>query len=297
MPLPDPGSMAALYSKQSLFEICQRLGIPTAFSFVPQSMGDLRAAYGRFEFPVVLKAIDPDRLLARAGIRLVIARDRQELESLFARLDEPGSPNLMLQEYIQGDDDSSWSMAAYYDGRSRCRFALTGRKLRQYPIHGGVTTLGICQPCSPLLEIGQRIAEGTGYRGIAGYDFRHDARDGKYKLLDFNPRPGANFRQYVDSSGMDVVRALYLDLTGQPLPVGSPMEGRKWLVEDHDLWAMRDYRREGRIGIREWLASFRGIRELAHIALDDPRPSLRFCATTASRIAAGALRRLTGSRR
>jgi hypothetical protein len=73
------------------------------------------------------------------------------------------------------------------------------------------------------------------YSGIVDMGYRYDRRDGKYKLLDVNPRVGATFRLFVGSNGMDVVRALYLNLTGQPVRSGRAREGRKWIVEQSDL--------------------------------------------------------------
>jgi hypothetical protein len=35
---------------------------------------------------------------------------------------------------------------------------------------------------------------------------------------------------------MDVARALYLDMTGQPVAPAQTVEGRKWIVEDFDLF-------------------------------------------------------------
>jgi len=43
---------------------------------------------------------------------------------------------------------------------------------------------------------------------------------GAYHLLDFNPRPGAQFRLFTDRAGTDVVRAQHLDLTGRAVPAG-----------------------------------------------------------------------------
>ncbi len=71
-----------------------------------------------------------------------------------------------------------------------------------------------------------------GYRGALDIGFRYDRRDGRYKVNDVNPRVGSMFRVFVGSNGMDIVRALYLDLTNQPVISSSPKEGRKWIVED-----------------------------------------------------------------
>src|SRR5579863_3621357 len=93
----------------------------------------------------------------------------------------------------------------------------------------------------------------VGYRGIVDIDFRYDSRDGEYKILDVNSRIGSTFRLFVSRTGMDVARALYLDLTGQDVPVATLAAGRKWMVEDLDLVASLGYWRDGALNLREWL--------------------------------------------
>ena len=39
-----------------------------------------------------------------------------------------------------------------------------------------------------------------------------------------NPRIGCTFRLFAATNGMDVARALYLDLTGQPVPAAQAAE-------------------------------------------------------------------------
>ena len=68
-----------------------------------------------------------------------------------------------------------------------------------------------------------------------------------YKLLDVNPRIGGTFRLFVGPDGTDVLRALYLDLTGQAIPPTSEPDGRRWIVEPQDLISSLAYRRRGDI--------------------------------------------------
>jgi predicted ATP-grasp superfamily ATP-dependent carboligase len=117
----------------------------------------------------------------------------------------------------------------------------------------------------------------VGYQGILDIGYRYDARDGKYKVLDVNPRIGSTFRLFVDAGGLDVARALYLDLTGQAVPPAMPVEGRKWIVEDQDIESSYRYWRDGKLGLGQWLASFRGVREGAWFARDDTRPFWLMC--------------------
>ena len=111
-----------------------------------------------------------------------------------------------------------------------------------------------------------------GYTGILDLGFRYDARDGQYKLLDVNPRVGSAFRLFVAENGLDVVRALYLDLTGRPVPSAPAKESRKWLVENYDLVSSAKYYKDRALRPGEWLRSFRGVQEAAWFSRDDLRP-------------------------
>ena len=73
---------------------------------------------------------------------------------------------------------------------------------------------------------------------------------------------------------MDVARALYLDMTGNPVPPAEAIEGRKWIVEDFDLFSALASWREGSLTLVEWAKSLGGIHEAACFALDDPLPFL-----------------------
>ena len=113
-----------------------------------------------------------------------------------------------------------------------------------------------------------------GYQGILDIGYRYDRRDGQYKVLDVNPRIGCTFRLFTTTNGMDVARALYLDLTGQPVAPGQIADGRKWIVEDFDLLSAIRSRRDGALKLKDWVNSFRGVEETACFALDDPLPFL-----------------------
>lgn len=292
LPQPIPGAVTKLYNKQSMFELCKSEGVPTAETFFPGSVEQALNEGPGLGYPLVVKAIDSDRLMRYTGRRLTIVQDQSELRGAYSELDEPGFSNLALQEFIPGDIENTWVVGAYFDTRGDCRFTITGRKLRQLPIHGGVTTLGVCAPCESVVNSICRIGKAAGYQGILDADFIYDKRDGFFKLLDVNPRPGANFRLLVDKHGLDVVRSLYLDLTGQSLPVVEPCWGRRWVVEDKDLEALRAHSLEGSLKLRDWFGSLRGVSELAYTVTDDLRPSTLFLFKLTSTYAHRLVRRL-----
>jgi D-aspartate ligase len=147
----------------------------------------------------------------------------------------PADPGVLLQEYLPPDLCEAWIAHAYFDADSHARPMFTGVKLRSWPPRGGVTTSGFVADNDELAELTARFAKDVGFRGIVDLDWCYDRRDGRYKLLDFNPRLGANFRLFETATGTDVVLAQYLDLTGQPNPCDRQRSGRRFVVEHLDL--------------------------------------------------------------
>src|SRR6266576_3219412 len=95
----------------------------------------------------------------------------------------------------------------HYD-RSECLVSFTGKKIRQYPVFHGSTSLGICVENETVRKTTTEFMKKLGYKGILDVGYRYDARDGQYKLLDVNPRIGSTFRLFVAENGMDVARAM-----------------------------------------------------------------------------------------
>ena len=74
-----------------------------------------------------------------------------------------------------------------------------------------------------------------------------------------------------------MVVAAHLDLTGRPIPPGSALAGRRFLVENYDPIAALDYRRSGELSILWWLMSLRLVDEMAWYARDDLAPFGLMC--------------------
>ena len=292
LPQPSPGAVAGLYSKRSMYELCKEVGVPTPDTIFPDSVEQAMRDGPGLEFPLLIKGIDADRLMHRTGRRAAVVHHPAELREAYLSLDEPGRNNLALQAFIPHGAEDSWILGAYFDSNGDCRFAMTGKKLRQTPIGGGLTTLGRCTPCESMVDTICSVAKAVGYRGILDACFLYDKRDTSWKLLDINPRPGANFRLFVDKTGLDVVRALYLDLTNQRLPPADPAWGRTWMVEDKDFDAGGEYASNGSITSVAWLKSLFVVSERAYFAFDDLGPSIGFATTFGRRLLRGAINKL-----
>jgi D-aspartate ligase len=282
-PRPAADLPRRLAGKYSLFQLCRDLGVPTPQAMLAWSPGEAAAFAGQAGFPLIAKLTTPWR--GTAGPRLrstTIVRTPSELQEICACAHET-STGLMLQEYIPPAPGQDWFFHGYFDTASRCQTAFTGVKDRSYPAYAGLTSLGRAVPNSRLREQVTAMAATIGFRGILDLDLRFDPRDAQYKLLDFNPRLGAQFRLFTTGTGLDVVRAAYLDLTGQPVAAGEMTRDRRFLVENYDPLGAVGYWRRGELGLRSWVASLRRVDEVAWLARDDLRPFGLMCARMAWR--------------
>jgi predicted ATP-grasp superfamily ATP-dependent carboligase len=278
LPRQPIGVQRLLASKRELWKLCLKLDLPAPVSSFPTSPRELLDHAAGSDFPVVLKRAEP-WLPSRdpAAPSVAIVHDQDELERCYERMESDVRPQVMVQDFIPGGSDSVWMFNGCFGAGAKCLFGATGRKLRQRAAGTGPTSLGVCTPNAEVRSAAERLMRELDYRGIVDMGFRYDARDGKYKLLDVNPRLGSTFRLFA-SDNLDVVRALHLDLTGRPVPAASTVNGRTWLDEPGDLITCARMIREGSLTVGHWLRSLRGIDEAAWWAADDPLPFMTMTA-------------------
>jgi len=261
-----------LQDKAGMYRLAITHGVPVPHTEFPSSESDVREMASRMQFPIMLKGIIGSRLQARTGKKMEFAHTMEELVGLYHDMEDPEQPNLMLQECIPGGDDQVYIFNGYFDTDSTCLSPFTGHKIRQYPVHVGCASLGICRWNPTVAKTTMDFMRALGYRGILDIGYRLDPRDGLYKVLDVNPRIGQAFRIFVGTENEDVCRDQYLDMTDQTRTRARPREGRRWLIEDYDIVSSWDYYQEGSLDFQGWLDSFRGVEESAWWWWRDPMP-------------------------
>jgi len=274
---PDPpGDLPRrLAGKYSLHEVCGEFGVSSPRTVTPGSLEAAQEFAAAAGYPLIAKLTTPWAAGHELRSTSVVAGPA-ELRHLYETCAR-SAVGLMLQEYIPGGPGRDWFFHGYCDVSSACRPAFTGVKERSYPADAGLTSLGRSVANEDLRDEITSLLTKLGYRGILDLDIRFDERTGRYNLLDFNPRLGAQFRVFRDTAGTDVALAAYLDLTNQPIPPGEQVNGRGFLVENYDPISALAHLRQGDLGLGSWLASMRTVHETAWFARDDLRPFGLMC--------------------
>ncbi|MEU1275170.1 ATP-grasp domain-containing protein [Streptomyces sp. NPDC005799] len=282
---PVPAGLPRLLAgKATMHRTCTESGVPTPRSLAPADRAEMVDAGRELGYPLVLKNLGPfSRLRTPAVCGTTVVRDERELLARF----RTALPPVLMQEYIPRRQAEDWITHLYCGPGGVPRVLFTGLKIRSWPPYAGVTTRAVALRNPELAELADRLCRSIGYSGVADLDWRYDRRDAQYKLVDFNPRTGAQFRLFENVHGVDVVRALHLDLTGRDIPEGPQVEGRIFVAGQLDLPS-----------VAAWLRTERRLppdllhvrpTERAWLSLDDPVPAvseaIRFTGAVARRLA------------
>ncbi|MEU6393364.1 ATP-grasp domain-containing protein [Streptomyces sp. NPDC046939] len=280
--LPEQPAHLAEYvaDKARLPELCRAVGVDHPRTLLPRDARDAYRAAEELGTPVVAKWSHPWLLPRDAGLRSTcLLHSPGEATTLYEKGAATGA-DLLLQKYLPAAPGGDWFFHGYADRHGALHGGGAGTKQRSWPRGAGLTAVGRWMPAPALRTAVEQLIDALGYRGIFDIDFRVDATTGRYYLLDFNPRPGAQFRLFADGGGLDVVRAQYLDLTHQPLPAGRALPGRAFVVENYaPLSALRTLPRPS------------AASELAWHAPDDPAPGRAMAAAWSRHAARRLLRR------
>src|SRR2546426_5098506 len=184
---PHWDTLCWAYDKRLTYQLADELQVSHPWTLYPSSRRELAEA--NCPFPVILKPAFRNKLNRLTAAKAWRVDDRQ---SLLARYDKACAlidPELlMVQEVIPGWGEAQFSYAAIcQDGRSLT--SLVARRLRQFPMDFGRASTCVETVDEPaVIEPSVCMLEAMKFTGIVEIEFKHDTRDGQYKLLDINPR-------------------------------------------------------------------------------------------------------------
>jgi predicted ATP-grasp superfamily ATP-dependent carboligase len=177
----------------------------------------------------------------------------------------------VVQEIIPGGDDTLYTFGSCMAHDGRLKGVFTGRKLRQKPPGFGICRVGETVLDRELEQDGTRFLQALGYHGISQVEFKYDARDRRYKLMEVNPRcwvwVGLPIRL-----GINLPFAFFCDALGLEIPCFEMTSGRAlWICLSDDLEVSLAYR-DG----RPWTHLSKGYDQIVEAYADtsDPLPGL-----------------------
>ncbi|HZN21825.1 MAG TPA: hypothetical protein VFB57_04635 [Gaiellaceae bacterium] len=226
-PFPGWDALERIQSKREQLEAAAAAGVDTPRTAHPRSAAEAVAAAEEIGYPVLVKPADPvefKRVHRRQAFRCESAA---ALEEAFGKA-EPYGP--MVQELVPGGDDALYTLGSYLDASGKPLGLFSGRKLRQTPREVGTCRVGEALWVQEVVDAGLRFLGALGYRGLSQVEFKRDPRDGRFKLMEINPRL-YQWHGLAAACGVDLPRIAYCDLLGLPLPQASMNGGgKRWAI-------------------------------------------------------------------
>lgn len=181
IPLVEYDKMILAMNKANTLKLAEKLNIPVPKTYYPEDIKELKEILTELTFPIILKAKNS---FGSQGVRLCHSK-KKLIWSFMALSKTYGAP--LVQEYIP-DGGEAIGVSCLFDYQHQEKAVFSHRRLRQYPIRGGPSTLreSIKHPQAEALAL--KLLHKIGWFGVAMVEFKVDPRDNQPKLMEINPR-------------------------------------------------------------------------------------------------------------
>ncbi|MGH7797286.1 MAG: ATP-grasp domain-containing protein [Candidatus Binatia bacterium] len=234
VPIPDFQTYMRARDKAQTMRVAAEQGIPCPRTYAVDGPDSLDALEKNLDYPVVIK---PREGSGSSGVTYV--KRRGEFKASYLRIDRQ-YPKPLVQEFIP-PGGAACGVSALFDRNSEPLAVFVHKRLREYPVSGGPSTLreSVCDP--ELAALGVRMLKALKWYGVAMVEFKTDPRDQQPKLMEVNPKFWGSLELAIHA-GVDFPYLLYkLAAEGAVEPVRDYRVGVRcrWLPGDflHFLFA------------------------------------------------------------
>lgn len=217
IPIVSEEKFDQLFSKSTFYELCEKHGLDypkcTVFDF---SKDDIDTFKMPFEYPVFIKPSD-SVVYAKYNFEnkqkgYKIDNDEQ-FRNVLKTVKASGFDDIfVVQEYIEGSDDSMFVYSAYVNSSHKV-VAITGGKILMHDRtpelignYNAITNACDKEVCRKLKDFLEKID----FTGICHFDIQYDKRRGGYVVFEMNIRQGRS-NYYTAASGVNMPQLIVED--------------------------------------------------------------------------------------
>jgi predicted ATP-grasp superfamily ATP-dependent carboligase len=273
--LPPAEVIETLMNKVLFYTYAQEHGFPIPKTFFLNSTEDAINAAQELRFPSVLKPpiSAVPKWNANSPLKAYKLKSAEEFLKTFERV-KNWSDDLIVQEWILGDDTHLYSCNCYFNAQNEVLATFVARKIRQWPPVTGESSLGEECRDDVVLQETIKLFKKAGLRGLGYVEIKQDEPTGKYYILEPNVGRPTGRSAIAEAGGVELLYTMYCDTVGLPLPENRIQQyrGVKWITLRRDLQSAVYHWREGNLTIKEWLRSLQGKKTFALFSWTDPGP-------------------------
>jgi len=268
-----------LAQKQTQYQLAMEHGMPMPLTGMVGSSEELLEFSHKLTYPCLIKPwhfrewekFPVDHRLSHQKIAL--ASSVQELIANY-ELAKPITPNVIVQDIIQGPDTAKRVYLSCYDRTGKRIANAMFRELRCVPLGFGPASVSEPFPDVEADAVCDSFLRKIRYIGICEIEVKRDSRDGQVKLIEANPRlsGGGDAAPY---AGLDLCWIHYLEMIGrQVAPISPTGKHFRHVVLRAEATAVPEYMRAGLLSWRQLYSSYKPPLKFFDFDLRDWRNSL-----------------------
>ncbi len=280
--IPSYSTLLKTLDKSLTIPIAVNCGVPCPKTYVVNDIDELRKIIDEFRYPVVIKPrtkvvwVNDQAIVMKvtdksyASNKLdLLTKYKEFFNKLKKHHAERYSP--LIQECIIGEGCGVEVLIH----QSTPKAVFMHRRLREYPISGGASTLRESIKDEKIIDLAVRLLKALDWEGVAMVEFKIDKLNSEAKLLEVNGRFWGSLALAI-TAGIDFPFLLYQSIFGEDFSPPKYQTGvkQKCAIPGDLLWLFSSITssRRGISAFKEFLSTLTVPDDI--IEKDDPAPSI-----------------------
>jgi len=194
-----------LNDKSVQVSLLKQAGVRVPDSWCISTVAEAQKYKDQYRYPIICRPVELSR---RGSIveKFYIAADWAELLSWSTSIFSTGRPNILIQEYIEGNPDKLYLALAACDEVGNVNAMVCCRKLFEYP--EGLMCIGETVELPVFRELCVRAFSELHLGGVLGIEFKWDDKSKEFVFIEANLRP-ENILAIATAAGINLMEHAY----------------------------------------------------------------------------------------
>ncbi len=216
VPYIDENLMNKLIIKENFYKTCREynLDYPKTIIYTKDNYQKQKLP---FDFPIILKPSDSVTYWKSSfwgKKKVFVVYNINEFNDILKRIyHSEYEKDLIVQEYIEGDDTNLRVLNAYVDSHNKVTFMALGQVILEDKAPASYGDYDAIIPTfdQELFDKIKEFLEAIKYVGYANFDLKYNKKNNSYKLFEINIRQGRS-HSFVTLGGMNITKYLIDDV-------------------------------------------------------------------------------------
>jgi predicted ATP-grasp superfamily ATP-dependent carboligase len=232
------------FDKVQTIKIAEEHGVPYPRTFLPEDFDDLKRIVSDLTYPVVIKPRMKvfwvnDRAVMLKVTHQNYAYNSEDLMTKYVKITQFNGFDIphdffLIQEFAEGE---GYGVEVLMHN-SELKAIFMHKRLREYPITGGASTLRVSVRNEKLKKYAVDLLNAMDWQGVAMVEFKMDEESGDARLMEVNGRFWGSL-QLAINAGVDFPYLLYKSMVEENVAsCHSYRVGimQRWLIPGDLLW-------------------------------------------------------------